>query len=168
MAPHCTGVPPGDKEDESAADRVGARVVIASLLGLAAACWPSRPDRECGAPLHLGRIDLLAPRGRLDRAPCAIRWSTTQRVVRIRVRVLDDTGAPILERLTDEGRASVLELDEGERRRWSRAGRCRIEVDGMAADGELVAFGGPVATWVAPPVDADPGADALDRGSARR
>jgi len=137
-------------------------VVIASLLGLAAACWPSRSDRE------VGRIDLLAPRGRLDGAPCAIRWSTTQRVVRIRVRVLDDSGEVILERLTDEGRASVLALDEGERRRWSRARHCRIEVDGMAADGELVALGGPVATWIAPLADADPGAEIPDRGSARR
>jgi hypothetical protein len=150
LAPHCT------------------RVVIASLLGLAAACWPSRSDRDGGAPAHLGRIDLLAPRGRLDGAPCAIRWSTTQRVVRIRVRVLDDAGEPILERLTDEGRASVLALDDGERRRWSRARRCRIEVDGMAADGELVALGGPVATWIAPQADADPGADALERGTPRR
>ncbi len=128
------------------------RIVIASLLGLAAACWPLRSDRECGAPAHLGRIDLLAPRGRLDGAPYAIRWSTTQRVVRIRVRVLDDSGEPLLERLTDGGRASVLELDEGERRRWSQARRCRIEVDGMAADGELVALGGPVATWIDEPV----------------
>jgi hypothetical protein len=34
----------------------------------------------------------------------------------------------------------------------------------MAADGELVALGGPVATWIAPLADADPGAEIPDRG----
>ena len=142
MAPHCTGVPLGDKEATEA------RIVLASLLGLAAACWPVRSDRESGAPAQLGRIDLLAPRGRLDRAPRAVRWSTTQRVVRVRVRVRNDAGELLLERLTDDGRAKSIDLDEGEKRLWSRARRGWIEVDATAADGELVAWSETVAAWI--------------------
>jgi hypothetical protein len=140
-----------DDEDDDRAELGGARVLIASLLGLAAACWPDRsdrPDSDVGAPWRVGRVDLLAPRGRLDEAPHAIRWSTTQRVVRVRVRVGNVAGAPLFERLTDEGRGSALELDDRERRLWSAARRCRIEIDAMAADGELVATGGPVEAWI--------------------
>ena len=168
MARHCTGVPLGNKEDDDGAELGGARVLIASLLGLAAACWPDRSDRldrpdrpdwpdwDVGAPWRIGRVDLLAPRGRLDEAPHAIRWSTTQRVVRVRVRVGNVAGAPLFERLTDEGRGSALELDDRERRLWSAARRCRIEVDAMAADGELVATGGPVEAWIDDAAMAEP------------
>lgn len=156
MAPHCTGVPLGNKEDGEAAEPIGARVLIASLLGLAAACWPVRSERECGAPARIGRIDLLAPRGRLDGAPSAIRWSTTQRVVRVRIRVRNDAGDLLLERLTDDGRSSGIALDARERALWSQSRSCRIEIDGMAADGELVALGDPVAAWIASAEDDRP------------
>jgi hypothetical protein len=162
-------VPLGNKEDDDGAELGGTRVLIASLLGLAAACWPDRsdrpdrPDGNVGAPWRVGRVDLLAPRGRLDEAPHAIRWSTTQRVVRVRVRVGNVAGAPIFERLTDEGHGSALELDDRERRLWSAARRCRIEIDAMAADGELVATGGPVEAWIDGAALPDPPDAAPDR-----
>jgi hypothetical protein len=160
-------VPLGNKEDDDrddeGAELGGTRVLIASLLGLAAACWPDWPNSNVGAPWRVGRVDLLAPRGRLDEAPHAIRWSTTQRVVRVRVRVGNVAGAPLFERLTDEGRGSAVELDDRERRLWSAARRCRIEVDAMAADGELVATGDPVDAWIDGAALPDPPDAAPDR-----
>jgi len=128
------------------------RVLLATSFGLVAACWP-----PAGTPLYvaavatIGRVDLLSPRGRLDRPPRFVRWSTTQTAARFRVRVLDPRGGLLFERHTDEGRARSLQLTGCERLAWEAAQRCRVEVDLSAADGELVATSDAVEAWVEPP-----------------
>jgi hypothetical protein len=123
------------------------RVLLATSFGLAAACWPfagAEPDVAT-----VGRVDLLSPRGRLDRPPRLVRWSTTRTGARFRVRVVDPGGRLLFERDTDEGRARALELTGCERQAWDGGAPLWIEVDLSAADGELLAASDPVEAWVA-------------------
>src|SRR6185295_6439244 len=100
--------------------------------------------------------ELLAPRGRLDAAPRFVRWSTTQRAVRVRVRVRNRDGELLFERvegrpgerLMDEARARRVQLTPEERGQWEAAVVATIEVDAMSADGELVATSDRVAAWI--------------------
>jgi hypothetical protein len=153
-------VPLGNKEDDDGAELGGARVLIASLLGLAAACWPDRPDRDVGAPWRVGRVNLLARADGPTAPRDPLEYDAMGRSSEFRGNV---TGAPLFERLTDEGRGRALELDDRERRLWSAARRCRIEIDAMAADGELVATGGPVEAWIDGAALPDPADAAPDR-----
>jgi hypothetical protein len=134
------------------------RVLLATCFGLVAACWPFAPfapfsndEWKFATETSVGRVDLLSPRGRLDRPPHHVRWSTTHHAARFRVRVLDPRGRLLFERDTDEGRARGVQLTGCERRAWEEAGRCRVEVDLAAADGELVAASDPVESWLGPP-----------------
>jgi hypothetical protein len=128
-----------------------ARVLLATSFGLAAACWPfDDAEREFAPAERIGRVDLLSPRGRLDRTPRFVRWSTTHHGARFRVRVLDARGKLLFERDTDDPRARGVQLTGCERSAWDGAAVCRVEVDLAADDGELIAASDSPQAWVAP------------------
>jgi hypothetical protein len=129
------------------------RVLLATAFGLAAACWPfDDAEREFAAAARVGRVDLLSPRGRLDRTPRFVRWSTTRHGARFRVRVLDARGKLLFERDTDDPRARGVQLTGCERSAWEGAAVCRVEVDLASGDGELIAASDSPQAWVAPRV----------------
>lgn len=121
-----------------------ARVLLAIVFGLLAACWPIGAEHDRHG---IGRIDLIAPRGRIDASPRAVRWSTTRDGDRIRVRVRDELGRVLFERLTDERRARFVRFTGEERASWDGGALRRIEIDIANDDGELIALSDAVASW---------------------
>lgn len=98
---------------------------------------------------EFGRIDLLTPRGQVDAAPTAARWLTTRPGARVRLRVRNSAGAVLFERIADDPRSRSVRFTAEERGRWRAAlteadEATTVELDLVAADGELVATSEPV------------------------
>ena len=123
-------------------------MTVATLLTTAAAMvpWP-RPDLRVG---ELGRIDVLAPRGRMNAPPTAICWTTELAASRLRVGVRDAEGRLLFERVEDVAPGSRALVLTGEERNWFAAARAgSVRLDAVSQDGELLGGSLP-AQWSLP------------------
>ena len=116
--------------------------MVATLLAVVAALAP--PARETAARSGLTRIELFAPLGRVDEAPASVHWMSPAAACFALVRVLDETGAPLVaraERLAHGAR--TIRFTDAERQQLARAGSGWIEVWETSEQLELLARSAP-------------------------
>jgi hypothetical protein len=136
------------------------RATLAAALGIAAALlpWPeARDDR--GA-----RIDLLAPRGRVDAVPSRVCWTSDADVAKVRLGVRDRSGSLLFSRTADAAvNPRVLPFLPEEQHRLASLPSATIELAALDESGELLGVAPPARIALPEPV-VRPGAQAGSNG----